>query len=498
MPEFTPPQSLRALLGTVAALARDAGIDACVVGGTVRDALLGREMRDVDLAVSGDAMAFAVALADALGGSPFVLHDEHAVVRIALPDGLAVRYVDVAGVRGSLNDDLALRDFTVDAMAAPAAGGVIADPMGGLDDLERHRVRMTAPTVLDADPLRLLRAVRLAGELGFELDAATADAIRVRAPRVTEAAPERRRDELCRIFALERSYPALLTLDDLGLLSELVPEVTAGRDVAQPVEHAYDVLEHNLRTVAVLDALVGARPEGEYAWLRDDVRAAFGWAEPQLRAYMAGELGDGASRQALLKMAALLHDVAKPESRSVERSGRVRFFGHADAGARTAAEIMSRLRFSNDATRFVAMLVAEHLRPRQLAQLGEVPTRRALYRFYRDVGDALPALLLLALADGASARGPALTKDEWRRQVAYMNALLVRSVEEEGIVSPPRLLTGNDIMSELGLAQGPIIGRLLAALEEAQAAGEITDTESALRFVTEHARREETAAGRST
>jgi poly(A) polymerase len=496
MPQFTPPPSVRALLDAAAAIARVAGVDAYVVGGTVRDALLGREMRDVDLAVDGDAVAFAFALADALGGSAFVLHDEHAVARVALPEG-AVRYADVARLRGSLTDDLALRDFRIDAMAAPADGGAIVDPFGGLDDLSRRRVRMTSAAVLDADPLRLLRAVRLAGELGFELDAATAEAVRDRAPRVHEPAPERRRDELCRIFALEQSHPALLALDDLGLLAELLPEVTAGRGVSQPVEHAYDVLEHNLRTVAVLDSILGGAPEGAYAWLRDDVWTAFSWAEPQLRGYLEAELG-GASRLALLKLAGLLHDVAKPESRSVEHGGRVRFFGHADAGAQTAAEIMARLRFSNEAARFVSTLVAEHLRPRQLAQPGEAPTRRALYRFYRDVGDTLPALLLLALADGASARGPALTKEEWRRQVAYMNALLVRSVEEEGIVSPPRLLTGNDIMSELGLAQGPIIGRLLAALEEAQAAGEVTDAEGALRFVTERARREEAAAGRST
>jgi poly(A) polymerase len=497
MPQFIPPPSVRALLDAAAAIARGAGVDAYVVGGTVRDALLGREMRDVDLAVDGDAVAFAFALADALGGSAFVLHDEHAVARVALPEG-AVRYTDVARLRGSLTDDLALRDFRIDAMAAPADGGAIVDPFGGLDDLARRRVRMTSAVVLDADPLRLLRAVRLAGELGFELDSATAEAVRDRAPRLREPAPERRRDELSRIFALERSYPALLALDDLGLLAELLPEATAGRGVSQPVEHAYDVLEHNLRTVAVLDSILGEGPDVDDAWLRDDVRTAFSWAEPQLRGYLAAELGDGASRLALLKLAALLHDVAKPESRSVEHGGRVRFFGHADAGARTAAEIMARLRFSNEAARLVSTLVAEHLRPRQLAQPGEAPTRRALYRLYRDVGDTLPALLLLALADGASARGPALTKEEWRRQVAYMNALLVRSVEEEGIVSPPRLLTGNDIMSELGLTQGPIIGRLLAALEEAQAAGEVTDTEGALRFVTERARREEAAAGRST
>ncbi|MBI5287507.1 MAG: hypothetical protein HY873_00875 [Chloroflexi bacterium] len=175
--------------------------------------------------------------------------------------------------------------------------------------------------------------------------------------------------------------------------------------------------------------------------------------------------------------------MAKPQTRSVDDDGRVRFLGHADEGAAIAARVMRRLRFSASEVRFVSRLVVEHLRPVQLAQVGEVPTRRALYRFYRALGDAVPGVLLLALADAAASRGPSMTSGDWSRHVAYMNGLLVRSMEEEGIVDPPRLLTGNDVMRELGMPAGPAIGKLLEALREAQAAGEVHDREAALAFV---------------
>ena len=185
--------------------------------------------------------------------------------------------------------------------------------------------------------------------------------------------------------------------------------------------------------------------------------------------------------------------VSKPQTKEL-RDGRTRFFGHADLGATMTRDIMRRLRFSSKETKFVATLVAEHLRPVQLAQIGEVPSRRALHRFYNDLGDAVPAVLFLSLADAAAARGPAMTRIAWSDQVRYMNSLIVRSVEDEGIVSPPRLLTGRDIMSILSIGEGPEVGRLLAALREAQAAGEVANAEAAETFIREQAGRDNDAS----
>ena len=484
---FGPPARLNALIDTIAALAAEAGVAAYVVGGTVRDVLLGREARDLDLAVDREAMAFARRVAAAFDAHFVELDDVNVVARVVMPRGhdAAVDYVDVAQLQGTLEQDLQRRDFTIDALAVPLGQARVIDLGGGLADLGARVVRMNAPDVFDADPLRLLRAARIASELGFAIDAPTQEVIRTRASDVLQAAAERRRDELARILALEDAYHALLMLDELKLLEALLPEVTFGRGVSQPPQwHVYDVFEHGLRAVEAMDIMLApAAPAGERAWLWEGVWGAFAWCEGELRAYLAEELSEGRSRASLLKLSALLHDVAKPQTRTVEEDGRVRFFGHADEGASIAARVMRRLRFSASEVRFVSRLVAEHLRPVQLAQVGEVPTRRALYRFYRALGDGVQGVLLLALADAAASRGPSMTSDGWSRHVAYMNSLLVRSKKEEGIVDPPRLLTGDDVMRELGMPAGPAIGKLLEALREAQAAGEVETREAAVEFV---------------
>ncbi len=496
MREFRAPGKQR-LLNRLAALANAAGIDAYIVGGAVRDGLCRRYTPDLDLAVTGDALAWARSVADALGGHFVVLDDESAVARVVLPKHAAVEYIDIAALQGSLEEDARRRDFTIDALAVPLTGSgarEVIDHCGGLADLDARLVRMNGPDVFDADPLRLLRAVRIAAALGFDIEPETMAAIRERAPELNRAAAERRRDELARILAIETSYGALRLLDEAHLLDVLLPEVAEGKGVSQPEQfHAYDVFEHSLRAVEAVDAML-ATHASVGGWLNEDMWRHFDWRVAELTRYLDHEMSEGRSRGALLKLAALLHDAGKPRTRSVEADGRVRFLGHADAGAGMARQIMRRLRFSTREIAFVEILVAEHLRPVQLAQAGEAPTRRALYRFYRDLGDAMPAVLFLALADAAAARGPAMTREGWSRQVAYMNGLLVRSMEEEGIVHPPRLMSGRDIMAVLGIPEGPTVGRLLEALEEAQAAGEVHDKEQALALIRGFAR--EGSAGR--
>ena len=225
------------------------------------------------------------------------------------------------------------------------------------------------------------------------------------------------------------------------------------------------------------------RGAGKDAWMREDFWRIFAWREHELRTYLADEISEGRPRALLLKLAALLHDVSKPQTKSIDDDGRIRFLGHADEGARVASTIMRRLRFSTREREFVATLVREHLRPVQLAAVGEVPTLRALYRFHRDAGDALEGVLLLSLADAAAARGDRMTREGWSRQAAYMNSVLVRLQGEEGIVRAPRLVSGHDIMSQFGVEEGPRIGRLLEAVREAQATARVRDREGALHLV---------------
>ncbi len=466
-----------------------AGEPGFLVGGSLRDTILDRDVSDVDLAVRGDAPSFARALAEHLDGHFVLLDESRGIARIVLDRG-PVRFIDVTSMNGDIRADLGRRDFTIDALAVPLDRLVreeqteIIDPHGGIADLEDGIVRLVSERALVEDPLRLLRAVRLVAQLGFRLAPETADAIRRHAQRITRAAAERQRDELVRCLATSRAAHSFRLMDDLELLDRLLPEVTAGRGVTQPKEHYWNVLDHALETVACVDCLLSEEEPADRREARfwHTLWSSFAPFLPELRQHLAEEVSEGRSRATLLKLGALLHDVAKPETRSPDATGRIRFFGHSEKGAETARRVLLRYRFSRRETDLVATMVEAHLRPGQLSQQGP-PSRRALFRFFRDTGEAAESVLLLSLADHAAARGPRLRIDGWRRHVAYVAHILARRNEEEAIVRPQRLLTGDDIMAELSMGPGPEVGRLLAELEEAQASGEIRGREDALAFV---------------
>jgi putative nucleotidyltransferase with HDIG domain len=477
----TVPQPLRELFGRLHA----AVPDAVLVGGAVRDLLTDRTPRDLDVVTHGDAPEAANALAEALDGHAFALDVGRGQYRVTLHDP-AADDVDISRI-DDLVDDLRRRDFTIDALASEVAAdgtlGGVTDPHEGLRDLAAGTVRMVSAANLADDPLRLLRAVRIATELQYEVEEETAGVIRTLAQRLSQAAGERQRDELVRILATPRAAQGLRLADRLRLLDALLPELAPARGVEQPKQHHYyDVFEHSLQALAALDEMLHDVPSAtKRPWLGPDFREVM--AGFDVDAYL-GEKTGGLGRLVLLKLATLLHDVSKPETRSVEADGRVRFLGHSELGAAKAQAVCERLRLGNRETRFVTLLIEEHLRPTQLAQRGEPPSRRALYRFLRDLGDAAPACLILSLADAAAARGPLLQRERWRGHVAYCRYVLYEAthIDSSQQATRKRLVTGNDLMAELGLKPGPVLGRLLAQLDEAQAVGEIDTREAAIEY----------------
>lgn len=488
LPRRSPflPRPIGRLLAKLRDIWREKGAEAYLVGGFLRDLLLGRATGDIDIALTGDALELSRLAADALDGHWVALHEEHAVARIVLPRRAAVRYVDVAALRGgSIETDLATRDFTIDAMALPldAAGEgsrALVDPFGGRDDLDSGTIRAVGSAVFRADGLRLLRAVRLTAELEFSIEPLTAALIERDASHLADAARERQRDELVRILLTPRSAAALRLADRLGLLERLLPELGPARGVVQPKEHFWDVFNHLLETLAALDFMLSE----EEPW--QPAQAAF-WRElwgqlswlPGLRERFWREAVQGRPRLAMLKLAGLLHDIDKPEAKFIDAGGRIRFFGHPQKGAEKAERLMSRLRFGAAERTLVGLMVRHHMRPGQLSA-GKPPSRRAFYRFFRDAGDAAIDVLFLFLADHMAARGPRLQLSTWRRQVAYVSHVLQQHYFETALTAPPRLVTGDDLMQTLGIGPGPLVGRLLSQIEEAQAAGEVGSREEAL------------------
>jgi poly(A) polymerase len=480
---LTVGPEVRSLLTALESFFAARGVDAYVAGGFLRDALLGRDVHDVDVSIAGDPLDLAPALADALEGGYFPLAEEQHVARVLLPD--AAIHVDLMPLWADIEADLMERDYTIDAMAAPlaeAAGGkaTVIDPSGGREDLRRRLVRVIREDAFRHDPLRPLRGARLAVELEFTVEPGTADLIRKYAPGLPQVSPERRRDELMRVLATPRAGAGLRLLDDLNLLEQLVPELTAARGVEQPREHHWDVFDHCLEAVAALDALMSETEPADEA-RRPLWRELWGqlawWTDG--RDYFRAEVTPGRSRLAVLKLGGLLHDVAKPETKTFDQTGRMRFFGHADVGAEVVATVLRRLRFSAREVALVQTMVKAHLRPVQMAQQGP-PTRRALYRYFRDCGDAGVETLFLSLADHLATVGPRLNEAGWRQHVALVNYILTKRFQEEETVSPPRLLGGDELMAELNISPGPHVGRLLETLREAQAAGDVSTREEAL------------------
>lgn len=457
-------------------------------GGFVRDAVLGAQPQDVDVSIDGDPLTLGPALATELGGTYFTLDPERRHARILVPDHRV--HVDLLPLHGGIEDDLRGRDYTVDALGARLedvanAEAVIIDPTHGRDDLDARLVRLVSEQALLDDPLRLLRGPRIAVERDFAIDPTTADAIRRHAAQLASAALERQRDELVRMMKTLRAGTAFRLLDDLKLLPVLMPEAEAMRGVEQPKEHYWDVLGHAFACVEMLDMILAeSRPAGQAdARLWDTI-----WNElvfwDDAEDYLSADIVAGSPRRAIIKLCGFLHDIGKPETKSFDENGRMRFFGHSEAGSEIAGSLMRRLRFSSREITFVKRMIEAHLRPVQMAQQG-LPSDRAIFRYTRATSDAGIAALFLSLADHLATVGPRRNEEAVREHARLSAYVIHKQVAEERVVSPPKLVTGDDLMFALRIEPGPAIGELLAAIEEAQAAGEVITKDEAIAFARE-------------
>ncbi|MBI4372049.1 MAG: HDIG domain-containing protein [Elusimicrobia bacterium] len=461
-----------------------------LVGGAIRDAALDRPVADLDVASRG-AKALAQAAARAFGGSFVILDAENKVYRVALRPRprSALRQIDVAEIQGKdIAEDLARRDFTVNAVALwlPIASTAIPpaaflDPRRGLADLKRRVLRCESGRLFTDDPLRLLRAFRVAAQCGLTIEPKTLALIRKHCGLARKPAAERVQAELMALLAVPGAPAWLKLMDDAGLLTALLPELEPARACAEEYYGVGGVLKHSLTVCARLDFLL------------ENLRAVY----PDLARSMA------AAPRAPLMLAALLHDMSKPET--ARRDGdRLRFFGHDERGAQRAEKILRELRFSREHVRLVAAIIRHHLRPGHLAG-GETITEKAAYRFFRDLGADAPGLLAVAWADHASylpaprlkrllpqacARKPGplarIRPAEARKTVRHLRLvswLLRRFFKHDQAPVPVRLLDGRDVMKALKISPGPRVGEILELLREAQAEGRVQDRAQALAFV---------------
>ncbi len=472
-----------------------AGLPVYLVGGAVRDAVLGRETHDLDFATPPGALKLARKLADKLRGAFFPLDEQNDTARIVLqnPDG-SREILDFAGFRGdSLEADLRGRDFTINAVAMDIHTGQILDPLGGVSDIRAKRIRACAGTAFSDDPARILRAVRQAAAFGFSIDPETRKLMKAAVPLLANISPERQRDELFKMLEGPKPDASIRALEMLGVFPVLLPELPVLKGVEQSAPHVHDVWTHTLAVLRHLEGLLAAlapdydESKGSADLFNGLLVLRLGRYREQIGAHLGPTLNTDRSARALLFFAALYHDVNKPQTQSSEPNGRIRFLGHDEQGALTALKRGMALHLSNDELDRLKLLVRRHMRVHfhasRKAENAIDPTRKAIYRFFRETGEAGISLILLALADVRAAYDHTLTQEYWAANLDVARTLLEAYYEKaEEIVRPPQLLNGDDLISELNMKPGPEIGKLLEAIRETQAAGKLATRQEALAF----------------
>ncbi len=474
-----------------------------LIGGAVRDALLGRMSHDLDFGLpprNGDpteALKVARRIANQIGAAYYPLDVERGAARLVLihEDGTRDN-LDFAAFRGDdLETDLRGRDFTLNAIALDMRSQELIDPLGGAIDLRHKVLRACSPTSMSDDPVRVLRAIRLAASFGFKVFPETRQMMKDATPALGSTSVERRRDEIFHILEGKQPATALRALEMLGVLPEIFPELPALKGVEQPSPHVDDVWAHTLNTLRHLESILAAlSPEydsGTAAEFHNGLLVLrLGRYREQLGQHFSESLTTDRSLIGLLFFATLYHDVAKPLKSETGEDGHLRFWGHDVEGAEMTAERMRALHLSNDEIDRARRIIRNHMRIHSLTQQlfdeRKQPSRRAIYRFFRDTREAGVDIILLSLADLRATYEHTLPEDLWKAELDICRILFENYWERPAeVVRPPSLLNGHEVMKVFGLSPSPLIGELLEAVREAQAMGSVSKKEEALDFATE-------------
>ncbi len=446
---------------------------AFVVGGAVRDRLLSRPYTDIDVIVPEDPTTIAQKIATGTGGTAFALDEERGIQRITMTDGSTLDIARQQG--GSLEKDLDRRDFTINALAVPTGlwdtpgwRAAIIDRHDGQKHLRQKQIIAVSKTIWKDDPLRLLRAFRVAAEIGFAVPKETLAQIRLHKSKIKKPAPERKRDEMLRLFDTPDSHRLLALMDECGFLDEIFSPAKRLRATAVKHYGKGGVLKHTLDSVRCFEDILR-----DGTWFRG--------LNEKIKVYLDEPIA-GHSRRAHCKWGLLLHDIGKPDTMSYDDTGRLRFFEHEFVGAKKIPAMAKRLRWSATETSRYASYVRNHMRPGNLASQSRV-TDKAIHRFFRDLGDDAIAMLLISLGDHLTY----LTAAQKKKRNSPHEKVTVKMVRRYSTarekVLPPKILNGHDVMKTLKIKPSPLIGALLKDVQEAQTDGLIKNKTDALAFL---------------
>jgi len=435
-----------------------------IIGGSVRDLLLGRTPTDYDIAVTGNPEQFAEKL--------IAKSDGH-LVRLGKPGQMIIRVIsgdlifDITSLNGtSIEDNLNQRDFTINAIAYDLYSERIIDCLGGLQDLADKKVRMVSKEIFKKDPVRLIRAYRIGACLNFEIEAKTATAIKSNTQLLKNIAGERIRVELFTMIGTSTSYLYLSQMAISGLLTAIFPDLDRLKGCFQNHHHHFDGFEHTMRAYGHLETLLN-----DPGKILPDTSA-------KIHQYIHK------NKPALIKCAILLHDIGKPLMKTLDSSGKCHFYGHARKSADMAQKISQRLRFSNHERQFIDGIIRNHMKPLSLftAYDKKTLTQKGITRFYKKCGEYTPALLLSAIADTKAKQNKLNEKNK------ALKSFLKKMIFEyfyhyQPISDEPPLVTGRDLIHVFGLTPSPLFRKILDLVDDAKLTKTIENRSEALELI---------------
>ncbi len=442
-----------------------------LVGGAVRDRLLGVPPKDLDVLVPGDPFVLGRALAEGWNGFFVPLDETRRIARVVLRGGADIDLLPIPP--GGIADSLAERDFTINAIALSLDDDRILDPFNGQADIHSRSIRAVADINLDHDPLRLLRAWRFRATLGFSPVPQLVRAIQIRHNSLWSVAAERIAEEWFLLLAAKNAGRTIQEMNTADTLLALFPEFRPMRGCVQNEFHHLDVLDHSLAAVDIIDELAA-----------DPLRVFPVESADAVADYLNRPLIGGRARVAYLRFACLLHDIEKPSTRAADPDGRIHFYGHERAGAASARTICEKFKLARVESDLLMTLVGQHMIFGPGIYLPETNLDRFFYRLFRDFGgdDGL-GLLILSLADRMASLGPAVTPEFNEKHKRFVFDGIRRYFQEKDRVVPPRILSGDDVMRALNMPPGPAVGAILERVRELQAEGKILSRVDALRIL---------------
>jgi len=463
-----------------------------LVGGAVRDSILQIKSKDLDFTLKGDALRIARKVANSLNGSYYRMDDEHQTGRVILIEDDGSRTImDFSKFRGDdVEADLNKRDFTINSMAINIhSPNELIDPLGGLADLQGKRLKMCSTNSFTDDPVRIYRAIRMAARYQLKIESDTKTTLKAAINLLDKPSIERLRDELFKILESPKPATSLIALDMLKALEFTLPEISQLKNVEAEYPHTMNGWDHSLQTIRTLEEIlilldVGFMPDNESGGnlISGLISHQFGRYRKNFNQHFSTTLSTERSILSLINFSALYHDIAKIELENITEDGKTRYPGHEETGASITKKRAQELRLSNSEAQRIWSIVHHHGRIRPFSREDRIPTALDAYRFFLSADESGVDVILLSIADLIATYGSALPQDKIGAHIAVCRVLLEYYWETPEKINPPEIINGRVLMRKLRLTPGPLIGKLLSAIREAQVLEEISTEKDALKF----------------